>query len=188
MGTTASAGTGWLIYALMTVLCWGLYGVFIHTGRLGMKDASNGLYKAFLLVGVAYFLTAVLAPLAILWMRGADWHIEPRGLAWSLLAGLVGAVGALGVLLAFAAKGPPTVVMSIVFAGAPMVNAFAALIAHPPAGGWGSIRWPFYIGILMAALGGCLLTMYRPMPAAPHPLAPARSQTPASGETPMGGR
>lgn len=168
MDTSSSGGTGWLVYVMMTVVCWGLYGVFIHTGRMGMKDASNGLYKAFLLVGAAYFLTAVLAPLFILWVRGANWHFEVKGLSWSLLAGTVGALGAFGVLLAFGAKGPPSVVMSIVFAGAPIVNAFAALVAHPPAGGWSSIRWPFYAGIALAALGGCLVTLYRPPAPAPH--------------------
>ena len=64
---------GWLIYALMTVACWGLYGIFLHSGQMGMADAVNGRYKAFLFVGLAYFLTAVLAPLAILVARGASW-------------------------------------------------------------------------------------------------------------------
>ena len=47
----------WLIFALMTVVTWGVYGAFLHTGQLGMKDAMNGRYKAFLFVGLAYFLT-----------------------------------------------------------------------------------------------------------------------------------
>ena len=34
----------------------------------------------------------------------------------------MGAIGAFGVLLAFGAKGTPAVVMSIVFAGAPVVS------------------------------------------------------------------
>ena len=54
----------WLAFALMTVVSWGLYGAFLHTGQLGMADPVNGRYKAFLFVGLAYFLTAVLAPLA----------------------------------------------------------------------------------------------------------------------------
>src|SRR5206468_210529 len=61
----------WLVFALMTVASWGVYGVFLHTGQLGMKDAVNGRYKAFLFVGIAYFLTAVIAPLVVLLMRGA---------------------------------------------------------------------------------------------------------------------
>jgi hypothetical protein len=80
----------------------------------------------------------------------------------SLVAGILGAVGAFGVLLAFGAKGSPSVVMAIVFAGAPIVNAFASMVRHPPPGGISSIQWPFVLGILLAALGGCLVTLYRP--------------------------
>jgi hypothetical protein len=52
--------------------------------------------------------------------------------------------------------------MSIVFAGAPIVNAAMAVALHPPAGGLAAVRWPFLLGILMAAAGGCLVTLYRP--------------------------
>src|SRR2546422_10068657 len=152
----------WLVFALMTVVTWGVYGVFLHTGQLGMKDVVNGRYKAFLFVGLAYFLTAVLAPLTILLARGADWNYPKGGIVWSLTAGIAGALGAFCVLLAFGAKGTPPVVMSIVFAGAPIVNAAAAIALHPPAGGLAAVRWPFLLGILMAAAGGGLVTLYRP--------------------------
>jgi hypothetical protein len=69
--TAASPGQGWIFFSLLTVCCWGLYGVFLHTGQLGMNDPVNGRYKAFLWVGIAYFLTAVLAPLALLLIKGA---------------------------------------------------------------------------------------------------------------------
>src|SRR5262245_49242146 len=133
---TSSPGLAWLFFALLTVVSWGVYGIFLHTGQVGMADPVNGRYKAFLFVGIAYFLTAVLAPLAMLVVRRASWAFPAAGAWWSLLAGIVGAIGAFGVLLAFGAKGTPTVVMSIVFAGAPVVNAIVALILHPPAGGW----------------------------------------------------
>ncbi len=162
-------GFGWLAYALMTVSCWGLYGIFLHGGQLGMADPVNGRYKAYLFVGVAYFLVAVLAPLAILLVSGSDWNIPLRGMTWSLIAGTVGAFGAFGVLLAFGAKGTPAVVMSIVFAGAPIVNAIVSMTLHPPAGGIGGIRWQFFAGIALAALGGCLVTLYKPNPAPPGP-------------------
>jgi drug/metabolite transporter (DMT)-like permease len=169
----------WLTFALMTVFSWGVYGLFLHTGQLGMKDPVNGRYKAFLFVGIAYFLTAVLAPLATLMIRGADWNYPKTGMWWSLLAGIVGAIGAFCVLLAFGAKGTPAVVMSIVFAGAPIVNAIVSLVQHPPAGGWGSIKPQFYVGILLAALGGCLVTLYKPAPAPAKPQA-AAAQTSAA--------
>jgi hypothetical protein len=66
------------------------------------------------------------------------------------------------VLLAFGAKGSPAVVMAIVFAGAPVVNAVAAMILPPPAAGLGALSWPFLLGIAMAAGGGCLVTLFRP--------------------------
>lgn len=165
-----SPSVTWLLFALLTVVTWGVYGVFLHTGQtqMGGTDPSASRYRAFLFVGIAYFLTAVLAPLALLMLKGVAFSgYTARGAAWSLIAGIVGAIGAFGVLLAFGAGGKPGVVMSIIFAGAPVVNALYTLIAHPPAGGWGVIKWPFYLGIVLAALGGCLVTFFKPPPPAP---------------------
>lgn len=156
----------WITFALLTVACWGLYGIFLHKGQVGMADKELGKYKAFLFVGVAYFLIAVLAPLALLISKGAKWSMPGGAIGWSLIAGVVGALGAFFVLLAFANKGTPSVVMSIIFAGAPIVNALVAMALHPPQGGLGSVRFPFYIGILLAAAGGFLVTIYKPNPAA----------------------
>ncbi len=55
--------------------------------------------------------------------------------------------------------------MTIVFAGAPVVNSVVALLLYPPQGGWGAIRWPFFAGILLAAMGAALVTLYKPPPA-----------------------
>jgi drug/metabolite transporter (DMT)-like permease len=159
----------WLVFVLLTVVFWGIYGVLLHTGQTSMSDPVNGLYKAFLFVGLAYFLTAVLAPLLVLLVNRATWQFPVQGMAWSLLAGIAGAVGAFCVLLAFGARGSPAVVMSIVFAGAPIVNAFVAMALHPPQGGLAALRWPFVLGLIMAAVGGCLVTLYRPQPSTVSP-------------------
>lgn len=179
----------WLLYALLTVACWGVYGFFLHTGSLGMADPAYGRMKAFLIVGLAYFLTAVLAPVIILAAKGSSpafWTYPGKGFWWSLLAGTVGAVGALGVLLAFGAAPNPKaayvpVVMSIIFAGAPIVNACVSLANHPPAGGWGAVKPQFYLGIALAAVGGCLVTYYKPSPA---PAKPPIAATQASSSSP----
>jgi len=170
-----SAGWSWLGFALMTVISWGCYGVFLHSGQMGMADPVNGRYKAFLFVGVAYFFTAVVAPLVVLQLNGSDWGFPGSGVAWSLFAGIVGAAGAFFVLLAFGAGGTPTVVMAIVFAGAPIINAFVAYAFHPPAGGLANLRWQFVLGIVLAAVGGALVSLYKPDSAPP----PA-SSTPAA--------
>lgn len=167
--TVASTGSTWLLLALMTVLFWGLYGIFIHTGVMAFdpKVDPNARYKAFFFVGLAYFLTAVLAPLTILISSGADWGFltNTKGVMWSVAAGVVGAAGAFCVLLAFAKTSDPKlvpVIMSIIFAGAPIVNAVVALAWHPPKEGLSSIHPVFFVGILLAASGGLLVTLFKP--------------------------
>ncbi len=179
-------GAAWLVFSLLTVGCWGLYGAFLHSGQTGMHDPVNGRYKAFLCVGAAYFLTAVLGPLAVLWFRGASWSFTPGGITWSVLAGIVGAAGAFGVLLAFGAKGTPAVVMSIVFAGAPVLNAAYTLAEHPPAGGWQKLPWPFVLGIVLAAIGGCLVSLYKPAPGAPRSRPAITATAQSVGGSPAG--
>ena len=180
MPENATHGLTWLIFALMTVLTWGLYGVFLHTGQITMQDPINGRYKSFLFVGIAYLVTAVLGSMILMWLNGSNWSFPMSGMVWSLLAGIVGAIGAFCVLVAFGAKGSPAVVMSIIFAGAPIVNAIAAMVMHPPAGGWGAIRWQFVVGILLAALGAALVVMYKPGPGpakTPVETAPAQQMS-----------
>lgn len=156
----------WLYFALSTAVAWGLYGIFLHMGQIGMADPVNGRYKAFLFVGVAYFLTAVIAPVVVLLLKGADWHFPAKGMWLSLFAGILGAIGAFLVLLSLGAalsakvQNAPAVVMAIVFAGAPILNAIVSItMAHD----WGKIRWPFILGLLLAATGGFLVTKFKPV-------------------------
>ena len=117
----------------------------------------------------------MLAPLAVLLMKGADWSMPPKGMWLSLLAGILGAVGAFFVLLAMASGARSGInpgivavlVMSTIFAGAPIVNAVVGILMHPPKGGLAAIPLPFYLGILLAALGGFMATKFKPAPAAP---------------------
>lgn len=184
LAQAGQAGFTWLYFALMTVVSWGLYGVCLHTGQVAMADPVNGRWKAFFFVGMSYFLVAVLAPLAILLVKGAGWSMPAKGVTWSLIAGFVGAIGAFGVLLAFGAKGTPPVVMSIVFAGAPIVNAVVATSLHPPQGGLSAIKWQFPAGIVLAAIGAAMVMLYRPMPAPKKPAAQAAAPAAVASERP----
>src|SRR5438874_412256 len=127
--TTQQTNMTWLLFAFLTVFSWGVYGIFLHMGQMGMnvpgaKPDPDARYKAFLFVGIAYFLVAILAPLVVLKMNNATWTFPTTGAWWSLIAGIVGAIGAFAVLLAFgAAPKPPgapaayvPVIMSIIFA------------------------------------------------------------------------
>ena len=71
----------WLMFALMTVASWGVYGVFLHMGAVKMGNPTNGRYKAFLWVGVAYLITAVVAPALLLMIKGATRSL--RRPAWT---------------------------------------------------------------------------------------------------------
>lgn len=185
--SSANSSQAWLYFSLLTVACWGVYGLLLHTGTLSINpggDAALNRYKAFLFVGLAYFLTAVIAPLILLAAKGqAFTGYSPKGMWWSLIAGIAGAIGALGVLLAFGAKGNPTVVMSIVFAGAPIINAVVAIIMHPPEGGVSTIKPQFFLGIVLAAVGGTLVSYYKPGPPAPKKAAAVQTATAPAANT-----
>jgi hypothetical protein len=173
----------WYAWALLTVICWGVYGVCMHTGSASMvgddnQNAKHARIMAFLWVGLAYFLTAVIAPLIILKINGGPmdfWAYPAKGLKWSLIAGILGAIGALGVLLAFGASPNPPIyvpiVMSIIFAGAPIVN---AIVNTTKEGNWAFVKPPFILGICLAALGGYLVTQNPPKP--PPAEKPAASE------------
>ncbi len=80
----------WITYALMTVAAWGVYGIFLQIGGDGMAGegsmrdpaiATIARLKAFLFVGIAYFLTAVVLPFAMLWVnKSTQWNFHGQWL------------------------------------------------------------------------------------------------------------
>lgn len=184
-------GPQWLLFALMTVVSWGVYGILLHKGQVLMGDPVNGRYKAFLFVGVAYFVVAILGPLLMLKSAGATWKFTAGGINWSFWAGVAGAIGAFTTLLALGAafKGkvanPPAVVMSIVFAGAPVVNALVSIGLDRLAGKHYALPVPFLAGIVMAAVGGFMVVKFKP--AAPPDKPAAGASRPAVTAVGAGG-
>lgn len=173
----------WFYFALITVVSWGLYGIFLHSGQVAMGDPQLGRYKAFLVVGIAYFIVAVVAPFLVLKLNGGDLAFTARGFWISLVAGILGAIGAFAVLLAFGAKGTPAAVMSIIFAGAPIVNAITAIALHPPKGGVTAVPWQFVAGILMAAVGAYMVVKFKPDPAPKVAKAPVSEVASVNSES-----
>ena len=93
----------WLAYVIGAGLCWGTYVPLIAFGGKELKSR----YLAFLCVGVAYFLIAVLFPVvrfALGWEKVPD--LKATGLTFATLAGAAGAFGALGVIFASSAAKP----------------------------------------------------------------------------------
>ena len=52
--------------------------------------------------------------------------------------------------------------MSIVFAGAPLINALLGSLLHPPRDGWSHVNPVFFLGILLAVAGGYLVGTLQP--------------------------
>lgn len=149
----------WLVFVVLTVLCWGAYVPMIHSGQKMIGGKAAGLW-AMLTVGAAYFLVAVLAPVALLAARGELGAVPPmRGIGVALFAGVLGAVGALGVILALMNGGTPQTVPPLVFAGAPVVSTLVAMMLHPPKESPSPV---FFFGILLAAAGAGLVLYFKP--------------------------
>ncbi len=146
---------GWVIFVAGAVLSWGAYGVFLQQGQVQL---GNPL-KALLCVGVAYFLIAVLIPVAGLSAQGGLSGFNTGGIIRATLGGALGAAGAVCIIWAFKTGGLPVYVMPLVFGGAPIVNVLLAMIMHPPKS---AISPMLYLGFVLASLGAGMVLYFRP--------------------------
>jgi drug/metabolite transporter (DMT)-like permease len=150
----------YLIFVVLAGVCWGTYVPMIAQGG---KELTNS-YASFLCVGVAYFLIAILLPVAILSMRGKMPQWNARGISFATLAGIAGAVGALCVVFAtIEFRGPRIYVGPVIFALAPVINTLVSLFWHPDEGPFtvglprDKVHWSLYIGIVLAGVGAFLV-------------------------------
>ena len=95
----------WYGYVILAGLAWGTYVPLIFFGGQMLSPADpkaiGGRLASILCVGVAYFLLAVVVPLALMALRDdAQVKWQSTGLVFSGLAGMMGAVGAICVIFA----------------------------------------------------------------------------------------
>jgi hypothetical protein len=155
----------WMLYVGLAGLCWGTYVPLIATGGKELKNS----YAAFLCVGVAYFLIAILFPLGMFWSDGKVPSFNAAGTTFATLAGVAGAVGALCVIFATRGAfgypgGPPIYVAPVIFGLAPLINTLVSLVWHPSPGAafrFGPPEhapgWKLYVGIVLTGLGAALV-------------------------------
>lgn len=173
-----------LAFVAGTALFWGVYVPTVH-------EASNKLgssLRAFLFVGLAYFIVAVIIPSIMIFSLNWDPTVKPKvtpnfatlSMTWGLAAGLAGAIGALCVIFAAANAGPggALYVAPLVFAGAPIVNTIATItIFHPTK----TLPNPyFFLGLLLAVAGAALVLLNKPTDPSPAVHNPPAQSTPAS--------
>lgn len=152
----------------ITAVCWGIYGPILHWGQAEM---GHGRLRTFICVGIAYFLVAIVVP--IIFMSLTHWEMEEKyatktmGVIWSLLGGALGAVGALGIILAFtyspfAKPTTPMIVMPLVFGLAPLINVFFTMYFNRAKGL--EISPFFAAGLILTAVGAATVLVFAPRP------------------------
>ena len=143
-------------------------------GKWPCKAAASGRS---ICVGVAYFAIAVLVPGLLLAVMREPGEFTLAGSIWSLIGGATGAIGALGIIMAFTFGGKPVYVMPLVFGGAPVINTFTTMWAA----GISSDNPLFYAGLLIVMAGAVTVLIFAPK-GAPH-AAPPKQAVPAPAKT-----
>src|SRR5688500_5109097 len=165
----------------LTVLCWGMYGPVLQTGQAGMSTIPPQVarLRPFVCVGLAYFLIGVIVAGLWLHFRGEKGEWTLTGIIWSLAGGALGAIGALGIVLAFTFGGRPIYVMPLVFGGAPVVNAFLTIYMARRMKEIGPL---FLAGLIMVVLGAVTVLVFAPH-AAPHATESVATSTSPTSST-----
>lgn len=160
------------IFALITALAWGLYGPTLGQARLADPVASP--FKPYLGIGIAYVLVAICGGAVGMWLRGDSFSfIGSSGFSWGFLAGILGAIGALGLTLSMFSGGAriPHAVMPVVFGGAVTITAISTLLLSGGRLRGGPLLWVGIAGVLISTV---LITMNTP-----HAAPPTSATTPA---------
>ncbi len=176
----------WLVVLLFVAgaaLSWGVYVPLVHGAAVKLQ--SN--LRAFLFVGVAYFLVAVLVPMLLIFVLKYDPTAKAAPnfngvpILWGIMAGVAGALGALFVIFAATNAGASGViyVAPLVFAGAPIINTFATIYYFHPVKT--TPDWKFFLGLGFAVVGAAMVMLFKPADETPTK-APAAAAT-AHAET-----
>ena len=140
---------------------------------------AGSRFRPLICVGASYFLIAVIVPTLLLLLTGWDeaGEFTLQGSIWSMLGGATGALGALGIIMAFNSGGKPVFVMPLVFGGAPVVNTFVSVTQ---AGNWGQVHAMFYAGLIVVMAGAVTVLVFAPKPEPHAPQAESKPETEAA--------
>ena len=156
-------GFSFLFFVALTILMWGIYGPVLHVGQEALGDGQRlSRWNPFICVGVAYFIIAVVYPIFMI-PRETKGNWSPGGIFWSFFAGSIGAIGALGIILAFIFGGSPVYIMPLVFGFAPVINTIVTMLMSRTIREASTV---FYLGVLIVAIGGAGVMVFKPKPPA----------------------
>ena len=131
----------WILYSIMTLMCWGLWGVFSKLASNYSRPRQTLLFQA---VGVVAFALVVLV--------NERFQIQPTvaGFGWSFAAGFVNFIGFLA-FFAAVQKGKVSTVISLSSLYPVITIALSILFLHE------KITRREGLGIAFALLAGYLL-------------------------------
>ncbi|MEO0413985.1 MAG: EamA family transporter [Verrucomicrobiota bacterium] len=140
-------------------LAWGKYGVAVHSSIFAF--GKSGI-RSMISISLAYVVLALGGGLIAYFMG-----IEPKatftkeGSTLGIIAGLITTAGAWGIVFGNRyVKGGPSIVMPLVFAGAPVVNSFFAMWWQKLP--WSEVSLLFWLGLVVVAFGGYLVLTNKP--------------------------
>ncbi len=142
----------------LTVISWGAYGSVLHKSQHLMNGSR---LRPLLCVGISYFVLAVIIPIMIMYNSGFPEQTTTSGWTFSLLAGVCGSVGALGIILSFTFGGKPVFVMPLVFGGAPIVNTAISVLEMDAVG---SVNPLFFASLTIVIVGAIVTLVSAPKP------------------------
>ncbi|MFQ5527498.1 MAG: hypothetical protein ACE5GX_14695 [Thermoanaerobaculia bacterium] len=151
----------WFLPAVALVwVFWGKYGVQVHSSIEGFKKSGM---RAMISLSLAYVGVAALAVAFVALGFDPGATVSQAGFARGLIAGLITTLGAWGIVFGNRyVKGGPSIVMPLVFAGAPVVNSFYVMeVGGTP---WSAVDPRFWIGIAVIIVGGYLVLTNKPEP------------------------
>lgn len=166
-----------VLFAIMTALCWGLYGPVLAYSRTDLKSP----FKPYVAIGLAYLVWGIGGGIVGMIYKGDNFVFTGPGALWGLAGGTLGAWGAFTLTLAMFSGGKPFVVMPIVFGGAVTVSALYSFWTESKHVEVNPLLWVGIVGILISTVIVARFTPHPKPPASPGK-APAAS-APASPQS-----
>jgi hypothetical protein len=147
-----------LLAIALAIACWGAYGPTLHKGQAAMHHSR---LRALVCVGLAYFVIAVVVPDMIL-AESPESSVYSNffhGTLMALAGGAFGALGAVGLILAFNSGGKPVYVMPLVFGAAPVINTLFTAIKLELLGKMSAM---FLAGLILVVAGAVMVLLFAP--------------------------
>ena len=113
---------GWLLPAMCTLVLWGIWGFLPKLTTMYMNPMSAVVFEV---------AGGMIVAVSVLFILGFRPELDPRGMGYAVLTGIVGLLGALGYLMALK-RGKVSVVVTMTALYPVISITLAHFILHEP--------------------------------------------------------